>query len=116
MVAAFSSATGGVYRLISRCAVLGASPIWRVNTSSTHARQIHFSSCVTDSAGSADTSSGVEPILARAGFFLAATFVTGAFRLVERFGLGVAGILHMKPRCSNSGASSASGQADGLGA
>src|SRR5580700_8568349 len=105
MLDAYSSATGGVYRLISRCAVLGASPIWRVNTSKTQARQIHFSSCVTDSGESADKSSGSEPMLARAGFFLA----TGAFRLERltgfgailadgfltffRVGLGLAGIL-----------------------
>src|SRR5260370_18421464 len=35
--------------------------MWRVNTSSTQARQIHFSSCVTDSTGSADRSSGSIP-------------------------------------------------------
>src|SRR5260370_12768823 len=52
-----SSSTDGTWRLISRCAILGANPIWRVNRSSTQARQIHSSLWVTDSGGSADTSS-----------------------------------------------------------
>src|SRR5258708_32045913 len=85
MAEAYSSATGGVYRLISRCAALGVSPIWRVNTSNTQARQIHFSSCLTDSGGSADTSSGPEPIFARAPVLTTATLVSDAVRLDERF-------------------------------
>jgi hypothetical protein len=50
--------------------------MWRVKTSSTHARQIHFSSWATFSTGSADKSS--------ASIFL----LTGAFFLT---GFGVAG-------------------------
>ena len=64
--------------LTSRCAVLAASPIWRVNTSSTQARQIHFSVRPTASCENADRSSGSVPLgdclLATAVFFGAAAF------------------------------------------
>src|SRR6266851_5140952 len=54
--------------------------MWRVNTSSTHARQIHFSSCVTDSTGSADRSSGS---IATTGFERGPIFALAAFALDE---------------------------------
>ena len=52
--------------------------MWRVNTSSTQARQIHFSSCVTDSTGSADKSSGSIPT---SGFERGPIFALAAFAL-----------------------------------
>jgi len=60
--------------------------MWRVNTSNTQARQIHFSSCVTDSGGNADKSSGSEPSFARAAVFPTATLDTVVDALFgERF-------------------------------
>jgi hypothetical protein len=55
--------------------------MWRVNTSKTQARQIDFSTCVTDSGGSADTSSGLMPAAGLRG-------VVGRFFAV--FGAGLA--------------------------
>src|SRR5258708_20066460 len=52
--------------------------MWRVNTSSTQARQIHFSSCVTDSTGSADKSIGSIPT---SGFERGPIFAFAAFAL-----------------------------------
>src|SRR6266851_3185306 len=54
--------------------------MWRVNTSSTQARQIHFSSSVTDSTGSADRSSGSIPT---AGLERGPIFAPAAFPLDE---------------------------------
>ncbi len=57
------------------------------------ARQIHFSDCVTDSGGKAESSSGAMP----AGFFLAGAFFAGVgffgAALRSRFGLVLTGFL-----------------------
>jgi hypothetical protein len=50
--------------------------MWRVNTSSTQARQIPFSNAATDSGGKADKSSG---LIFLAGFFFGAADFFGRF-------------------------------------
>src|SRR6266404_2633713 len=59
--------------------------MWRVNTSSTQARQIRFSKSMTDSGGNAERSRGVTFLTLFAGsVFAAAGFLTAGFR----FGFG----------------------------